>query len=144
MKNLNYHDELFLYKNNLDDLKEILTFLGFQFTEYKGKTILNGHSEAKTVGEIAKYFGKYVMTTGVFLEDFKDLDFKNNWGDLMFLVEKIEDKNFIVEIKGISCKITKLFKEESIILYVLEDKTKKIDLVYNTVVDFCKWYNKNN
>lgn len=123
------------------NLELILTFLGIEFINYKGHRTSNGHKTAKTIGQIKDYFGKEVMTSGQFIEDINWWDFKNDWNDLMFLVEKIESLDFNFNIT--SGDATALKNHGAIyqtLIYTL-DGTKKIEAVYKTCVEFIKWYN---
>lgn len=75
----------------------------------------------------------------------KDDNYKyhSSWDWLMMVVQKIESLGFDVNIKGISCSVNKLCETNTLVNWVLGDRTKKIDLVYITVVEFIEWYNKN-
>ena len=126
------------------ELELILNFLGIEFIDYRGKRTSNGHKTAKTIGEQKQFFGKEVMTTGQFIEDIEWWDFRNDWNDLMFLVEKIEGLGYTVTIAGVMCKVTKVLDlENSIVSYVLGDKSRKLELIYTTMVEFVKWHNEN-
>lgn len=125
--------------NELLELEQILTFLGINFINYKGKRTSNGHRTAKTIGEIKDFFGKEVMTSGQFIEDIKLWDFKNNWNDLMFLVAKIESLGADIIIRA---EYTTLIYDEGEQISTLNFNSK-IDSVYNACVEFVKWYNNN-
>ena len=72
------------------------------------------------------------------------LSFHSNWDWLMRVVEKIESLGYTVTIAGVMCKVTKVLDlENSIVSYVLGDKSRKLELIYTTMVEFVKWHNKN-
>ena len=130
--------------NKLLELEQILTFLGINFIDYNGHRTSNGHKTAKTIAEIRLFFCKDVMTSGQYIKDIDWWDFRNDWNDLMFLVEKIESLGYTITIAGVMCKVTKVLDlENSIVSYVLGDKSRKLELVYTTMVAFVKWYNEN-
>ena len=68
------------------------------------------------------------------------VNYDNDWGLLMEVVEKIESIGFTFETKKNWARITR--KGENIILRWEEDKTK-IEAVYNACIEFIKWYNEN-
>jgi hypothetical protein len=70
--------------------------------------------------------------------------FDTDWNWLMQVVEKIEILGYDVMVKGISCTISPLLNEETIVQLVLGDRSRKIELVYSACVEFIKWYNENN
>ena len=71
-----------------------------------------------------------------------ELQYNYNWDHLMKVVEKIETLGFDVYIAGISCYICRLCENDRIVGLVCGDRTKKHYLVYDTVVNFILWYNK--
>lgn len=130
--------------NKYVELENILSFLGVIFINYKGRRTSNGHKTAKTTKEITEFFGKEVMTSGMFIEDielYKMFDFKNDWNWLMFVVEKIESIDFEVSIRGNSVTVCNnsgknpYFQPHSVC-------ENKINSVYTAVVKFIKWYNE--
>lgn len=125
------------------ELEAILTFLGIEFIDFKGKRTSNGHKTAKTIEEIKNFFGKEVMTTGQFIKDIDWWDFKNDWNDLMFLTEKIEESGFLFDIfkKSASIHTTEGYTISDISGKAVQ--SKKI-ATYSACIDFLKWYNKNN
>lgn len=131
--------------NNLIELEKILSFLGIIFIDYKGNRTSDGHKTAKTIGEIKVFFGKEVMTSGQFIKDINWWDFKNNYNDLFFLVEKIEEiqspKGFryAFEICGNSVNIG-LGKTENI----FKRKTTKKESIYSACLEFIEWHNQQN
>jgi hypothetical protein len=67
------------------------------------------------------------------------------WDWLMPVVEKIESLGYTVTIAGVLCKVHRVLDMDNpMVSWVLGDKTRKKELVYTTVTDFIKWYNKNN
>jgi len=71
------------------------------------------------------------------------LQYHKDWNLLMLAVEKIESLGYTVTIAGVMCKITKVLDiENSIVSYVLGDKSRKLELVYITLTAFIKWYNQ--
>lgn len=79
------------------------------------------------------------------IDIYKQCKFDTDWNWLMSVVEKIESLGYTVTIAGVMCKVTKVLDiENSIVSYVLGDKSRKLELVYITIVDFIKWYNENN
>ena len=67
--------------------------------------------------------------------------FNSDWNWLMKVVDKIESLGYDVNIKGISCNITPILSSEIIVGLVLGDKSRKIELVYLSCIEFVKWYN---
>jgi len=116
--------------NQYLELENILSFLGINFIDYKGHRTSNGHKNAKNAREIKEFFGKEVMTSGQFIEDIKWWDFKNNWNDLMFLVDKIKP-----------LKRNGNYHYQLLMNMPLEMALQK-DVVYNACVEFIKWYNE--
>ena len=62
------------------------------------------------------------------------LFFDKDWNWLMRVVEKIEKQAYIA-IKGCSVRISTIIDVSA---------PTKIEAVYNAVVEFIQWYNKNN
>lgn len=76
--------------------------------------------------------------------DYDGLKYHSDWNWLMKVVQAIEEKGYVVAIKGISCAIYPLLKdnhEEYISSYVCGDLSKKIDIVYSAIIGFIIWYN---
>ena len=70
--------------------------------------------------------------------------YSSSWDWLMPVVDKIELSGFEVRIEGISCKINRVLeKDNTIIQLVCGDKSNKIGLVYQAVIEFIDWYDKN-
>ena len=75
----------------------------------------------------------------------EDLPFDTDWNWLMEVVQAIEEKGYVVAIKGISCAIYPLLKdnhEDYISSFVCGDLSKKIDIVHSAIIGFIKWYNQ--
>jgi len=133
-------------KNNVIEVKNILSFLGIEFINYKGHLTSNGHKTAKTVGEVEKFFGKRVMSSGMFIEDIatsKMFDFRNDWNMLMLVVNEIESLGYSVN-------------QSSSMIYVNGDKgvyVKSVDVgfnvtriqaLYKVCLSFIRIYNQDN
>jgi len=119
------------------NLELILTFLGIQFINYKGKRTSNGHVTAKTIGEIKKFFGKEVMTSGQFIDEIKWWDFENDWNDLMFLIQKIESLS-------VDPKVIHWCRQTDKNIFDLKLSEVNIQKAYNACVKFIEWYNEQN
>jgi len=75
------------------------------------------------------------------------LKYHTDWNWLMGVVQKIEEKGFVVAIRGISCAIYPVLQDKPkdyISNYVCGDLSKKIDIVYSAIIGFIKWYNQQN
>lgn len=133
--------------SNLIELENILSFLGIKFIDYKGHRTSNGHEKAKTIGEIKEFFGKdNIMCSGMFIKDIelsKMFDFQNNWTDLMFLVEKLDEYGASIIIGRFFCEIkyinpldeTKFFETR------IASGIKK-NAVYGASLQFVEWINQ--
>ena len=75
--------------------------------------------------------------------EISSLKYHEDWNWLIEVVEKIESLNYVFEIKITWCRIKQIENGNVIVLRWEEDKTK-IEAVYNTVVEFIKWYNNQN
>ena len=82
------------------------------------------------------------------LQDF-ELEFHTDWNWLMRVVEKIEnlqDENncaiYNMQIEQSFTEIIDNHTSETIIYDI--DADSKIEAVYNTVIEFIKWYNEQN
>lgn len=128
------------------NLELILTFLGIQFIDYKGKRTSNGHVTAKTIGDIKKFFGKEVMTSGQSIDQINWWDFENDWDDLMFLIEKIESLGFKSNLKGSMDEIDFEFynKKFNVGMCANKDDLTKKEVIYSTSLRFIEWYNEQN
>ena len=113
-------------------------------------TTENNKLIAEFLGEIKQPFEfpqfGYINSMGDWKDTFFDnqLKFHSDWNWLMRVVEKIESLGYTVTIAGVMCKVTKVLDlENSIVSYVLGDKSRKLELIYTTMVEFVKWHNKN-
>ena len=70
----------------------------------------------------------------------KELKYHSSWDWLMPVVNKIESKGFDVFINGLYCRITDCGLTDLEI--ESGETTSKIEAVWETVVEFIKWYNK--
>lgn len=71
------------------------------------------------------------------------MEFHSNWNWLMKVVIAIEKMGFVIAITGISYKVYKVLDEQNpIVSLVCGDLSKKLELTYNTVVRFIKYYNE--
>jgi len=72
----------------------------------------------------------------------KDLEFYSNWNWLMEVVEKIESLGFVFNITSGNTTVLKNHAAIYQTLIYRIDGRKKIQAVYNTCVEFIKWYNQ--
>lgn len=108
---------------NLENNKIIAEFMGFKINTNTGIEVLYN---AKTCEVL----------------DLNKLKYHFDWNELMEVVEKIESLDFNFNIT--SGDATALINHGAIyqtLIYRI-DGTKKIEAVYNTCVEFIKWYNK--
>jgi len=114
----------------LEGNKLIAEFMGYEKYTIKGKS--DGYRIVK-------------INTGITFDScVGSLEFHSSWDWLMPVVEKIELSGYVVNIKGISVSISRLLADDSIVQYVCGNLSKKIELVYITVIEFIKWYNSQN
>lgn len=110
---------------------------------------------------IAEFMGWDKYNNGVYYTPFDDasycggepthivnypqhLKFHFSWDWLMPVVKKIENLGYTVTIAGILCKITKVLDiENPVASLVCGDRSKKLEIVYETIIQFIKWYNEN-
>ena len=77
----------------------------------------------------------------------ENLRYHIDWNWLMEVAQAIEEKGFVVAIKGISCAIYPLLKdntEDYISSYVCGNLSNKIDIVYSAIIGFIKWSNQQS
>lgn len=72
---------------------------------------------------------------------FEHLKYDSSWDWLMPVIQKIDSYGYNVKISRISVNITKILTDEVIVGLVCGNIDKKINLCYNAVVQFIKWYN---
>lgn len=75
------------------------------------------------------------------------LEYHNNWSWLMPIVERIEDIEngrflFSINSREIVIEDWKELPEQTIIQIDRYDEESKIEMVWEAVVEFIKWYNK--
>jgi hypothetical protein len=75
-------------------------------------------------------------TDFVMFEFSKSAKYHSDWNWLMEVVEKIESLNYTVSIRNHICRIEMLLLED----IVISEDIPKIQAVYNTCVEFIKWY----
>lgn len=132
--------------NIIENNKLIAEFMG-----YKLKPCNNGMAwespHKKAIDDKFNIHGRLFYNEGNALYEggnsYLKFDHDYNW--LMGVVGAIEAKGYVVNIKGISCNIYPLLKDEVkdyISSFVCGDLSKKIDIVYNACIGFIKWYNQ--
>lgn len=72
-----------------------------------------------------------------------DLLYHKSWDWLMPVVEKIDTLGYDVEISRISCSISPILSNDTIASLVCGDISKKIEVVYEAVIQFIKWQKGN-
>ena len=68
--------------------------------------------------------------------------FHTSWDWLIPVVEKIESLGYTVNISRITTSISEMVNEETMFSWVCGDISKKLEITYNTVVQFIEWYNE--
>ena len=72
------------------------------------------------------------------------MKYHSSWDWLMPIIEKSEGLGFEVLIGRISCNINKILDRNNPISgFCCGDISKKREIVYDTVIEFINWYNKN-
>jgi len=87
--------------------------------------------------EIAKFIG---ILPDWYLSDL--LDYHYNWQSLMPVVDKI----VLTPVNGFNSEFCIKYKRCDLIVYPTPfgcDANSTIEAVWNTVYEFCKWYNEN-
>ena len=72
------------------------------------------------------------------------VNYDNDWGLLMEVVEKIESIGYWIEILGGVHNVCRIGITNNIEDFICLDNETKIEAVYNTCVTFIEWYNKQN
>jgi hypothetical protein len=134
--------------NTLENNKLIAEFMGYEVIDYqhnKYAPIYNGNKYAKTIGEQEKLWGGLSLQfTGRFTE-FVNYPFNSDWNYLMPIIKMIEYLGYEVVISRISCQINGISdRENPISSMVCGDISKKIEITYDAVIQFIKWYNAQN
>lgn len=88
-----------------------------------------------------RFFGYYKQPLGAWTKEI-DLAFHHDWNWLMEVVEKIESLDFNFNITSGDATALKNHGAIYQTLIYRIDGTKKIEAVYNTCVEFIKWYNE--
>ena len=119
------------------------------------KTIENNKLIAEFLGETKQPFEfsqfGYINSLGEWKDTFFDnqLKFHSDWNWLMEVVEKIEnlqdENNHVMYNVQIEQSFTEIIDNHTseIVIYDI-DADSKIEAVYNTVIEFIKWYNEQN
>lgn len=110
---------------NLENNKLIAEFMGWNI-DNPSTLPTNLHQEEETQG-------------------FWELKFDTDWNWLMGVVEKINTSDYTVEIHSMDTRIYN--NNTGKIIFQSECKWQTYELlnsVYEAVVEFIKWYNKNN
>jgi len=70
------------------------------------------------------------------------MEYHDSWDWIMPVIEKIEDIGFEVVIGRISCNVNEILgRDKPIVSMVCGNISKKLYLIFTTVVKFIKWYN---
>ena len=95
------------------------------------------------VGSIGQEVGVF---TGIKTEYFKyeDLKFHSDWNWLMEVVEKIESLGYWTELLGGCHQEFRIGKINQIKEFINKDGSDKKEAVYNTCLEFIKYYNEQN
>ena len=72
------------------------------------------------------------------------LKFHSDWNWLMEAVEKIESLGYWVEILGGMHNVCSIGLTNNIESFIYLDSKSKIEVVYNTCLEFIKYYNEQN
>ena len=73
----------------------------------------------------------------------ENLPFHNDWNWLMEVVEKIESLGYWTELLGGYHQEFRIGKINQIKEFINKDSSDKKEAVYNTCLEFIKWYNEN-
>jgi hypothetical protein len=130
---------------NTENNRLIAEFMGYEVIDYqhnKYRPIYNGNKNAKTVGELKNLWGGLdLQFTGRFTECI-DYPFNSDWNYLMPIIRMIEVLGYEVLIGRISCQTNKILdRENTISCIVCGDSSRKIEITYDAVIQFIKWYN---
>jgi hypothetical protein len=100
--------------------------------------------EANAIYNKAQYYKpdpKDKRKRGIFMGYYDGLKYDTSWDWLMPVVEKIEQEGFCFSIQTSNIACMKPFDIHSISSYDVFKKDKKIEVVYDVVVEFIKWHN---
>lgn len=112
--------------------KLIADFMGFH-------EIMLDEESKYDIGDIYEILGIDITAMGTIEED--QLEFRTSWEWLMPVVEKIESLGFEFFIVENRSKV-KYNTDHSIDVLCYLEGGSKIDITYQTVIEFIKWYNK--
>ena len=71
-----------------------------------------------------------------------DLEYHTSWDWLMPVVYKIESLGYSVNISRIKVSINHIGSEEEMFSWVCGDPSKKMEILYETLLQFIEWYNQ--
>lgn len=112
-----------------NETQMIAEFMGYEVINYQHgefRPIYNGNKNAKTLGELKKLWGGLdLQFTGRFVE-YVNFPFSTDWNYLIPIVFKIID---LKNVYGIE-------KQK-----ILNSINPDINITYNAVIEFIKWYN---
>lgn len=113
---------------------------------------MNTTENNKLIAEFMNYelCGKNTYEYNLKLYLIEDLKFNSDWNWLMLVVDEISENDFVDEFEINKCsvfgnitKITPSKNDTFESFYFDSSKDELIDVVYNTCVEFIKWYNQN-
>lgn len=78
------------------------------------------------------------------MQETMSMKYHSSWDSLMPVVDKIESLGYVVTIKGITCMVSDILQDDTIIQWVLGNKERKNELVWTVCVEFIKWHNKTS
>jgi|LakMenE01Jun11ns_1017448.scaffolds.fasta_scaffold9942154_1 hypothetical protein len=134
--------------NIIENNKLIAEFMGYKLMPCNnGLAWESPHT--KVIDDKFNLHGKLFHTKGSTHYDYANsyLKFDSEWNWLMEVIQAIEEKGFVVAIRGISCAIYPLLKdnpEDYISSFVCGNLSRKIDIVYSAIIGFIKWYNQQS
>jgi hypothetical protein len=73
-----------------------------------------------------------------------EMKFHISWDWLMPVVEKIENIGFSVKIQRLKTSIHPLVEDKELFGFVCGDVSKKLEITYDTIVQFIEFYNQKN
>lgn len=108
-------------------------------TEEKNRMI------AEFMGHVRSGFnGELVFNTETREEfEVEQLKYHTSWDWLMPVVEKIESIGYNVNIRRLKTSIHPILEDKELFGFVCGDVSKKLDITYDTIVQFIEWYNEN-
>jgi len=86
---------------------------------------------------------EYYYYNNAEMQDFEGIpEYNHDWGDLMPVVEKINERDW-VSIFGGECKIHSLIVDEFKTIKVIAEGESLREVVYEAVLKYAEWYAKN-